>query len=177
MNKRVIVLLLTALILAFLILIRQAPLAGNSSSPSPTSPPLSRATVQEVQRQVNEVLLRATVIRATYQVVRFGDGVEPATATAFDQDYQANIATIEALRPTADAAHIMLLQQAITPTLESEATLFAAAYTASAPFTVNIPAGYEAEQPTHTPGFSSPPTTTPAPPDGYPLPGDPTAYP
>ena len=53
--------------------------------------------------------------------------MEPATATAFQIQYEGNIATIEALRPTADALNIVLLQQPVQPTDAAEATLFAEA--------------------------------------------------
>ena len=73
--------------------------------------------------QVNRSLLQATIIDA----MRAAGGMEPATATALHIQYQGNIATIEALRPTADALNIVLWQQPVQPTDAAEATLFAQA--------------------------------------------------
>jgi hypothetical protein len=85
-------------------------------------------TRRDVQLQVNSSLLRATIIDATVEALRFGSSeVAPATATAVQAEYEGNIATIEALRPTANALGIVLWQQPVQPTDAAEATLFAQA--------------------------------------------------
>ena len=89
------------------------------------------ATARPVMIEVNRALLQATIIDATSMAMRSGSAVSPATATAFQAQYEGNIATIEALRPTADSLHIVLVQGAVEPTDAPEATLFAQADEAS----------------------------------------------
>jgi transcriptional regulator with XRE-family HTH domain len=107
-------------------------------TPGPATPAAAQAvgTKRDVQLQVNSSLLRATIIDATVEALRFGSSeVAPATATAVQAEYEGNMATIEALRPTANALGIVLWQQPVQPTDAVEATLFAQAGTADAALT------------------------------------------
>jgi hypothetical protein len=166
---------MTALILASFVLLTLAPRVGGSPFQNPTQSPPGLSRGQEVQMQVNRALLRATVIRATYEVVHFGDGVEKSTAAAFEKEYNENIATIEALRPTAVALDLVLVENPIQPTLESEATLFAEACQAAGPIcrlasgTRESPTPYETQDPAMTATPDSPPVN-PTPPALTPYP-------
>ena len=88
---------------------------------------LQTATARPVMIEVNRALLQATIIDATSVVVRSGLGGKPATATALHVQFAGNIATLEAIRPTAETLKIVLVQQAVQPTDAPEATLFAQA--------------------------------------------------
>jgi hypothetical protein len=99
--------------------------ATNAQTRQNLGPAAAQATAiaRPVWLQVNRSLLQATIIDAMRSV----EGMEPATATVLQIQYEGNIATIEALRPTADALNIVLWQQPVQPTDAAEATLFAQA--------------------------------------------------
>jgi hypothetical protein len=86
---------------------------------TPHDPALRR----EVQLQVNRVLLEKTIMAATGVAVYRDAGSAPTSMTAFAERYQDTSATIEALRPTANALTIILVPATVQPTSAAEATL------------------------------------------------------
>jgi hypothetical protein len=105
-------------------------LPGVYMSPVPIDP-AQTATARPVMLEVNKALLQATIINATSKALRSGSAASPATATALQVQFEGNIATIEALRPTATSLNIVLVQRTVQPTDAPEATLFAQASEAS----------------------------------------------
>lgn len=104
-------------------------LVGQAGSVQPVTAPA--AVVREVRLQVNRALLEATILAGPDPAARDGTGTKPAAATARVVRYHDNIATIEAIRPTADALHVMLVVETVQPTVAAEATLVARANAAA----------------------------------------------
>jgi hypothetical protein len=99
------------------------------TKPLDTSPKAlaQTATARPVMLVINQALLQATMLAATAQALDAKIFVAPATATALHGQVAGNLATIEALRPTANSLHIVLMERPVRPTDAPEATLFAQA--------------------------------------------------
>lgn len=111
-------------VVLLLLLLLPAGLVQQVLTPQPrVVPPQDQTAIRDVQIQINQVSLERTMLAATGVAARQNPFSEPADATAFAIQDDANRATYEALRSTANALHMTPVSEPVQPSNAAEATL------------------------------------------------------